>query len=242
MAPRGRWFAPLGDDATVWAGLFAQLVARYGTGVSGYEVWNEPNLREFWQQGPDPEAYADLLRAVWTAVRSVEPHAVLVGGVLSNNDLGYMAHLDKALKAKGGTRANGFYYDLLSVHPYAGGDGYGLSPSAPPNSATARTAFGAKDMTFLGIDRLRDQVARDEGIPRDVVISEFGYDTERGSWYHVAEPERSRFLAEALTLARSRSWVRSFVPYSYTQGADGGFGIRGTPSEFALRDTAAAGR
>jgi hypothetical protein len=154
-----------------------------------------------------------------------------------------MRQLDGALKARGGTIENGYFYDLLGVHPYAGGEGYGLEPTAVPGSATDETAFGTKDMTYLGIDRLRAQVAEDEGIERDVVIGEFGYDLEPGDWYHVHEPQRAEFLATALQLAQERPWVRSFVPYSYiSTPEDDGFGILGTPSEAALRDAAAADR
>jgi hypothetical protein len=236
---RGRWYGPVGDDAVVWAGLFAQLVARYGSKVSGYEVWNEPNLHDFWQQGPDPSEYADLLRAVWTAVQPVDPDAVLIGAVLSNNDLGYMHELDHALTERGGTPENGFFYDLLGVHPYAGGSGFGLDPAAAAGSVTDETSFGVKDMTFLGIDRLRRQVSEDEGIDRDLFVGEFGYDTVEGSWYHVAEPERAAFLGRALDLAGSRPWITAFVPYRYVDDPGDGFAIRGTASEAVLDGTGA---
>jgi len=231
---RGRWYGPVGDDALVWAGLFAQLVAHFGTTIAGYEVWNEPDLPDFWQQGPDPSEYADLLRAVWTAVQRVQPDAVLIGAVLSNNDLGYMRRLDQALAARGGTPENGFFYDLLGVHPYAGGSGYGLDPASPAGSVTTRTRFGVKDMTFLGIDTLRRQVSQDEGIDRDVFVGEFGYDTVEGGWYHVAEPERATFLRTALELAGSRPWITAFVPYRYIRDPSDGFAIRGTASEAVL--------
>ena len=99
---RGTWFGPEGEGAEEWAGLFAQMVERFGTQIAGYEVWNEPNIVEAWAQGPDPEAYAALLKEVWTAAKAVDPEVQLIGGVLSNNDLGYMHALDEALVALGG--------------------------------------------------------------------------------------------------------------------------------------------
>ncbi len=231
---RGTWYGPTGEGAEEWAGLFAQMVARFGTEIEGYEVWNEPNLVDAWEQGPDPGQYADLLKAVWTAVQDVDPDVTLIGGVLSNNDLGYMHALSQALAERGGNAENGFFYDQLGVHPYAGEQGAGYDPRVVSGQHDVTTQFGVKDMTFLGLDRLREQVHADEGIWRDVVIGEFGYDTTPGNWYYVAEPERSEYLSEALRQAASWSWVRAFTVYSGE-----GFAVEGTPSEDALRRTTA---
>jgi hypothetical protein len=235
--PRGRWFAPVGDGAAVWAGLFAQLVERFGTRVAGYEVWNEPNNAEFWEQGPDAGAYADLMKAVWTASKERNPDARLIGGVLSNNDLGFMEQLSDALAERGGNAENRFFYDDLGVHPYTGDAGEGFAPDLPAGSVEERVATGVKDMTFLGVRRLREQVAGSEGIERDVVIGEFGYTTTSGAWYYVPEPQRSEFMAEALRRAADWEWLQAFTPYTYTPEDGDGFGIPGTPTEEALLRT-----
>ncbi|TFV53699.1 hypothetical protein [Blastococcus sp. TF02A-35] len=239
MDGRGRWYAPEGADAQRWAALFGQLVDRFGTDVAGYEVWNEPNNPAFWRQGPDAGRYADLLKAVWEETQRRDPDVRLVGGVLSNNDLGYMAELSAALAARGGDAGNGFFYDDLGVHPYSGDEDEGFAPDAPAGSADQQVPTGVKDMTFLGLERLRDQVARDEGIERDVVIGEFGYDTTPGSWYHVPEPRRAEYMAAALRRAAGWDWVRAFTPYTSTPADGDGFGIPGTESEAALRRVAA---
>lgn len=235
MDDRGTWWAPVEADAEVWGELFAEFVARFGTEVAGYEVWNEPNNEAAWQQGPDPEEYADLLKASWTAAKDVEPNAQVIGGALSNNDLGYMHRLSEALADRGGNAENRFFYDQLGVHPYAGDSTEGYDPDLEPGSRDTQTEFGAKDMTFRGLERLREQVAADEGIWRDVVIGEFGYDTTPGNWYHVPEPRRSEYLASALRRAATWSWVKAFTIYSGE-----GYEIEGTPSAAALRETAEA--
>lgn len=237
---RGRWYAPVGADAERWAALFAQFVAEFGTDVTGYEVWNEPNIDEFWEQGPDPGQYADLLKAVWTATEEVEPGVTLIGGILSNNDLGYMSRLSAALAERGGNAENRFFYDVLGVHPYAGGRGEGYDPELPPGSEEDRGEWGVKDMTFRGVERVREQVAEDEGIWRDVVIGEFGYDTTPGSWYHAPEPQRAIYLASALRIASQWEWLLGFTVYLYQDDPDDGFSIVGTPSDSALEQAATA--
>ncbi|WP_097193822.1 hypothetical protein [Blastococcus aggregatus] len=229
MDPRGTWFAPVGPDAEVWAGLFAQLVERFGTRVAGYEVWNEPNLVEAWRQGPDPRQYAGLLKAVWTAADAVDPDAQIIGGILSNNDLGYMHELSTALADLGGNASNRFFYDQLGVHPYAGGDGVGYDPLEEAGSRDVETPYGVKDMTFLGLERLRAQVHADEGIWRDVVVGEFGYDRTPGNWYFVPEPRRGEYLAAALDRAAAWPWLQGVTVYTGE-----GFAIAGTPSADVL--------
>jgi hypothetical protein len=230
MDERGTWYAPLGPDADVWADLFAQFVERFGTQVAGYEVWNEPNNEAAWRQGPDPRAYAYLLRAVWTAADAVEPEAQIIGGVLSNNDLGYMHALSGALAELGGDAGNRFFYDQLGVHPYAGDDDEGYDPQTAAGSRDVETHLGTKDMTFLGLERLREQVHEDEGIWRDVVVGEFGYDTTPGAWYFVPEPVRSAYLVAALRRSADWPWVTGFTLYT-----GDGFAIDGTASAAALR-------
>jgi hypothetical protein len=237
LDPRGRWYGPTGQIGRQWAGLFAQLTNRFGTSVAGYEVWNEPNIDEFWAQGSNPSEYADLLRSVWTAVKPSQPNVRLIAGVLSNNDLGWMHQLDVALKAIGGNTTNRYFYDVLGVHPYAGGVGVGYDPSLSPGSKVVTLPRGQKDMTFRGVARLREQVARDEGLSRTVVIGEFGYSTQAGDWYHVSEPRRSTYLGSALDIAGTWPWLEAFTVYSYSGLASDGFSIVGTASQRVVRLT-----
>lgn len=235
-----RWRGPVGADAQAWAGLFAQFVAEFGTRVAGYEVWNEPNNVEFWTQGPDPRAYAALLREVWRAVQDVDPDAQIIGGALSNNDLGYARQLSEALRDLGGDADNGFFYDQLGVHPYTGDATSGFDPRLPVGSADRVGDFGLRDLTFRGVERLREQVTEDEGIERQVVIGEFGYDMQPGRFYHVPEPLRSRYLAEAVLITGEWEWLEGFTVYDYSGDPDDGFSVVGTPSEQAVYDAAAS--
>ena len=233
---RGRWYAPLGRDADRWARLFAQFVQRYGSSVDGYEVWNEPNNPSAWEQEPDADQYADLLKAVWTQSKAVAPSAQIIGAVLSNNDLGYMHQLSQALEARGGNASNRYYYDLLGVHPYTGDRGIGFDPGLPPGERSVQTSTGEKDMTFRGVERLRAQVAADEGIWRDVVIGEFGYDSTPGNWYYVPEDVRADYLVSALTISGEWPWLRGITIYGWNGGTWDGFSLDGTASERAVRE------
>jgi hypothetical protein len=56
-----------------------------GLGVD-YEVWNEADDSTFWANGPQPAAYAALLKAAYPAFKAADPDAtVLVGGLVGND-------------------------------------------------------------------------------------------------------------------------------------------------------------
>lgn len=83
-----------------------------GRGVL-YELWNEPNIPNFWKPAPDPAAYVALMRPAAAAVRAADPRAVLVGPASSTIDLSFLEAIFK-----------GGYLDLVdgvSVHPYRSG-------------------------------------------------------------------------------------------------------------------------
>ena len=66
-------------DPATYAAFLRRLAERFPA-VAAYEVWNEPDEREYWAPAPDPVAYAALLNASHDAVKSVAPHAVVVSG------------------------------------------------------------------------------------------------------------------------------------------------------------------
>ncbi|MGB8402684.1 MAG: cellulase family glycosylhydrolase [Mycobacterium sp.] len=106
---------------------FVQAVAqRYGSSngnatgsISSIEVWNEPNGYNGWSPTPDVQGYTNLLKAAYTAIKSVAPGITVVGGVLgagisigslSINPVNFLQQM-YADGAQG-------YFDALSFHPY----------------------------------------------------------------------------------------------------------------------------
>src|SRR5829696_2042815 len=71
-----------GEYAAVATDLATQL---RGKDVA-YEVWNEQDDTTFWADGPQPAAYAALLKAAYPAFKAGDPAAeVLVGGLVGND-------------------------------------------------------------------------------------------------------------------------------------------------------------
>jgi hypothetical protein len=112
---------------------FAQLLARrYGpdggfwranpqlpqTPIRSWEVWNEPNLPQFWATGPDPVAYAVMLKTVYTAIKAVDPGSrVISAGINSSSQgIGLVPFIRGMYRA--GAKGS---FDALGLHPYQPG-------------------------------------------------------------------------------------------------------------------------
>ncbi|GAA1000555.1 hypothetical protein GCM10009555_103740 [Acrocarpospora macrocephala] len=106
-------YVPLYYDGAVpaWTAFVRALAERYRGRVTHWEVWNEPNIPQFWQprevSGRD---YAELVRVTAQAVRAEIPDATIIGGATSLVD---PAFLVAALR--GGLARS---IDAFSFHPY----------------------------------------------------------------------------------------------------------------------------
>lgn len=106
------------DNVQDYADFATAVAQRYGSAITSYEVWNEPNASFFFNP-VDPVAYTNLLKATYTALKLVDPNITVVGGVvgagLTWGDI-TMNPVD-FVQAMYDAGADGFF-DALSFHPY----------------------------------------------------------------------------------------------------------------------------
>ena len=106
-------------DPAHYGGFCRAAATRYAPlGVRHWEIWNEPNIASFWKPAPDPAACVALLAACSTAIRGVDPQAVVVTGGTSpaRDDPTHVHPVTwlRALYALGARR----YFDAVAHHPY----------------------------------------------------------------------------------------------------------------------------
>jgi polysaccharide biosynthesis protein PslG len=118
-----------------WAGFLGEVVDRYGPGgrfwsehpslpqrpPRVWQVWNEPNVPQFYAPTPSVEGYTELLRISSHAIRSTDPGAtILIGGL--PGDPGKRGSIEGTAFLEGlygaGARA---YFDAVALHPYSPG-------------------------------------------------------------------------------------------------------------------------
>ncbi len=125
----GRAWNTLPAEPLSYAGLVAQVTARYGPGgtfwrshpaLDGslaprlFELWNEPYLSRFSDGGVDPARYARLVRAAAQAGRRANP----ASGFLIEADYypGLADYFEGMYRAVPDLNA---YFDGIAVHPYS---------------------------------------------------------------------------------------------------------------------------
>ncbi|HYM45724.1 MAG TPA: cellulase family glycosylhydrolase [Solirubrobacteraceae bacterium] len=116
-----------------YAAFVGTLAQRLGTRVSAYEIWNEEDSSGWWAGGPDPAAYARLLKATYPVVKAADPSAAVVLGGLTGNDYAFLEGVYEA-GGKGSFDAVGVHTDtacdVLSPYDFLRGADNRLIPDS----------------------------------------------------------------------------------------------------------------
>ena len=130
MTANGTWkpeWASADARADWFATMVGKVVAYAKTkGIKHYEIWNEPNLGEFWGWGA--ASYCELLRKCYLAAKAADPGCLVINGGLPSPPGAFNGEIGKLL-IDGACRP---YYDILAGHYYRGWGGY--SPEHPNNA------------------------------------------------------------------------------------------------------------
>ena len=106
------WAPVFTDEAKqAWVRYTQKIAERFADRVRHWEIWNEPNITNFWKpQKPSPRDYVDLVRITAPEIRKRVPGAVIVGCGLAGVPAAYLKGcLDAGLAD---------LVDKVSYHPY----------------------------------------------------------------------------------------------------------------------------
>jgi hypothetical protein len=179
-------------------GAFAgKVAARYAPqGVHAYEIWNEPNIVQFWKPKPNPAAYTEALNAAYAAIHAADSQAIVVTGGSSPAGTGAESYSPpdwlQALYNAGAT------FDGVSDHPYVDDDWFNWKQMSEVNTT------------------LRDIMEAHGDAAKKVWATEVGC-----SWQKVAKDEAAgeALCAERLQIAfakwHSYPWAAALCWFTY---------------------------
>lgn len=187
-------------------------VRRYAPqGVTVWEIWNEPNIAQYWQPAPDPVAYAALLSAASRAAHSAAPRVTVVSGGLAprardtRSGLTPLTFLTRVYDAGAGPALDG-----VGVHPY--------TFPAPPLEHTPSNPF----TNLPQLHRL--MTARGDG-HKKLWLTEFGFWTsplgEKRYEGSVTEKLQAQYLGDAFRAAGRQDWVAGMLWFSLRDSGTG---------------------
>ncbi len=194
------------------------VVQRYGTRAMRYEMWNEPNLADFWGTGPNPAEYAALLRGGYLGAKEANPNVRITSGSIANNDVGFLNSLYDEIAKYPDAVDNNSFFDELGLHPYSFygyPDATPLAPDECNSKALWTNEWGEVDNNFLGIDKMKEVMDQRGDSHKRAYLGEFGYSHEKTWMQAVPDETRAVWLRKAYELAKARPWVSGLSWYSY---------------------------
>ncbi len=198
-----------------WADFLTALARRGRGTVAAYEIWNEPNLTSEWGgKAADPEAYAELLRVSYGAVKQGDPTVTVVGFSLAPTAGAADGSMDTLEFLERGYAAGAApYFDALGAHPY----GFDVPPSVEGRFA------------FRSVEFERDVMLRRGDGDKPVWATEWGWLIAPSvdgldrclttpAWRdasYVDEQTAASYLAESVAIARDRwPWMEVMLVFN----------------------------
>jgi polysaccharide biosynthesis protein PslG len=170
--------------------FLAVVVERYHEFVRRWEIWNEPNLMEFWHPRPDPVAYRQVYETLRKTILSVDPNAeVAVGG------LGSLT----VPPAPPGIPGVDFLRLLVDQGPPI--DHVAIHPYTTDNHSPGVHIPGEKNFDDIGL--VKDQLAA-QGLHPAIWITEWGWSSAE-----IGDELQAQYVNRSLAMLEHRfSFVR----------------------------------
>lgn len=203
-----------------FAAYAAAVVKHYAGKLASVEIWNEPNIYQFWKPVPDAAQYVPLLKAAYTAIKAIDPKlTVLSAGLSASFDDSKTHHyIDQrtfltqmyALGAKD-------FFDALAFHPYS----YPIPPGTyqvySAWSSMAQTPKNLRAIMTANGDGGKQLWLTEYGAPTDgpdpvsATCDSFVFTGRR----KVDECLQARIVTEAIALTKNDDSFGPFFLYSY---------------------------
>jgi hypothetical protein len=76
---------PVDDEVAMqaWDAYVTAIINRYKNKVTYWEIWNEPNHRNYWGAEPDAKKYGQLVHHTALLIKKIQPNAHIIAGAMA---------------------------------------------------------------------------------------------------------------------------------------------------------------
>lgn len=222
-------------DPAQFATFAGEAVKRYAPqGIHQWEIWNEPNMGNYWQPKGNVVGYSDLLKATAVAIRKQDPQAIIVTGGLGpadtkGEDISPLDFLDQLYKS--GAKSS---FDAVGSHPYSFPVTASYTASWSAWQQMANTTRSLRSIMIANGDTAKQIWSTEYGASTGgpgLLATTDNYQLDGGS-DHVSEDLQKMMLTEAITAHAVQPWAGPLFWYSYI---DIGTSQRDNENFFGLR-------
>ncbi|HEX2987766.1 MAG TPA: hypothetical protein VHS06_06295 [Chloroflexota bacterium] len=197
-----------------YADFVYALVSRYNNSnprgrIYAIEVWNEPNLADYWGgKKPNAAEYVQMLKVAYEAAKRADPSVVVLSAGLgptgTNNDSAIPDDVFLQQMYDAGARS---YFDVLGAHA----PGFKAPPEMSGDQVAADPAYGGhRVFTFRRVEDLRNVMVKNGDSGKQVWITEFGWTSDTVhpayAWHRVTEEQKGQYLVRAMQWAKN-NWA-----------------------------------
>jgi hypothetical protein len=216
-----------------FAKFAAAAVKRYqGYGINAWEIWNEPNIVNFWKPEPNPSQYVQLIKASYLAIKRQDPGAiVLIGGLAGNADNAGASYIDPRtfLERLYSDKAKN-YFNGVAYHPYTN---LRLPQNTGPHNGWSKM--------YITNPSIRSIMVANGDQSKEVWITEFGAPTNgpgvevtnpavqvSSRADHVSPAAQAQIALEGIHDAQKIMWIKDLDWYTYSDSGT----VTNTPGNF----------
>ncbi|RJQ32857.1 MAG: beta-xylosidase [Actinobacteria bacterium] len=192
-------------DPDQFADFAKEAAKRYvSLGVHAWEIWNEPNIENFWSPEPNIKDYTVMLKKSYLKIKQVDPKATIISGGLAavaKDTKGRISGLNylEGIYKNGGKG----YFDGVGYHPF----------SFPRLPSTIITGGGFAQLDRPLIKSVRSIQADNDDSSKRVWATEFGTPTQGVD--KVSESFQVKMVKDVAEQMKKKSWIKVLFWYSY---------------------------
>jgi polysaccharide biosynthesis protein PslG len=205
-----------------FANYAAAFAAHFKGRVQHIVIWNEPNLSGEWGLRPvDAKAYVEMLRAVYPAVKTANPDALVLAGALAPtlepagspnglNDLTYLEQMFEEIERLEIRDSSMPISNLQSPissaisHPYDAWAIHTYGRTVPPGEAPA-----PDQLNFRRAELLREVMVKHGDADLPVFITESGWNDDPRWAFGVTPAQRIAYTVQAWDYAKANwPWAK----------------------------------